>query len=163
MLPLDGDRRPRPFAPVPSGRSRVAGALSPDGKWLAYGSNELGGTSYYVFVEPVPPTGAKQQVAADVASTPVWSRDGRRLFIAVARQVMAIDITPGPQLAFGAAVPLQTGLNLTNTQTTRNFDVMPTGGQLLLLVAPGAMNSRQSDPQLDIVVDWFEDLKRRLR
>ena len=65
----EGDRNPRRL--LHGERSYAAGEFSPDGRWLAYGTNELDGRAYQVFVQPFPPTGAKYQVSPMTASTPV--------------------------------------------------------------------------------------------
>jgi hypothetical protein len=148
---------------VPAGRSRVSGGLSPDGKWLAYGTNELGGAPFHVFVEPVPPTGAKHQISPEIASTPVWSPDGRRIYTAFAERIVAIDVTIDPQFSFGRATPIQTGSGIASSQSIRNFDLMPDGKQLLLLTPPTSANERLTAPQMNVVVSWFEDVKAKVR
>jgi Tol biopolymer transport system component len=102
ILPLTGERKPQQFAP-PAGRSRVGGTLSPDGKWLAYGTKELGRSPFYVLVEPVPATGAKHQISTRDRLDPVWTRDGRRIYVAFADRVSAIVVTTEP--AFFSALP----------------------------------------------------------
>jgi Tol biopolymer transport system component len=78
VLPLTGDRKPMPFAQT-AGDEKDA-RFSPDGKWIAYSSDESGMTE--VYVQPYPPTGAKLQVSTDPAPFPRarWSSDGRELF-----------------------------------------------------------------------------------
>ena len=101
----DGDRTPKLLiegAPA-AGNSE----LSPDGRWLAYGSNELNRGGFQVFVQPFPPTGAKFQVNAMTASTPVWSRDGKRLFFAYNSRIFSAAIQTTPAFAAGQPVEIK--------------------------------------------------------
>jgi serine/threonine protein kinase/Tol biopolymer transport system component len=78
VLPLTGDRKPMPFAQTAA--DEKDGRFSPDGKWIAYASDESGTNE--VYVQPYPPTGAKLQVSTDSPPYPQarWSSDGRELF-----------------------------------------------------------------------------------
>jgi len=73
-----GDRRIEPPTGIHS-TNPINATFSPDGRWVAYGSNEPGTDA--IFVEPFPQTGAKYQISrSDIGHHPVWSRDGGRLF-----------------------------------------------------------------------------------
>jgi serine/threonine-protein kinase len=86
---LDGDSAVTPFA---AGESNEVGArFSPDGRWLAYASDESG--RYQVYVRPYPGPGARVQVSAFGGGQPVWSSDGRRLFYRTDRAMMAADLS----------------------------------------------------------------------
>ena len=77
------ERKAEPFSGVttPVGGGMPQPSFSPDGQWLAYRSNESGST---IYVQPFPATGAKYQIAT--GSSPVWSRDGKKLFFGGSRQ-----------------------------------------------------------------------------
>ena len=75
-LPLDGDRRPYPV--VQTGFEERDAQFSPDGKWIAYQSNESG--RFEIYVQPFPGPGRKTPVSADGGAQPRWQRDGRELF-----------------------------------------------------------------------------------
>ncbi len=81
-------------------------ALSPDGRWLAYQSDETGRTE--VFVRPFPNTSAfKHQVSNGGGTAPLWSRDGRELFfVSAGANMMAARVTPGSSVTIAAPVPL---------------------------------------------------------
>ncbi len=98
----EGDRSPRRL--LHGARSYVTSEFSPDGRWLAYGANEPDGRQFQVFVQPFPQTGAKYQVSPMAASTPVWSRDGKRLFFAFSNRIYGVDIQTAP--AFRASQPV---------------------------------------------------------
>jgi Tol biopolymer transport system component/predicted Ser/Thr protein kinase len=80
--------------------------FSPDGKWVAYQSNESG--PFEVYVAPFPPTGAKWQVSANGGTVPRWRSDMKELFYydALGSRVMAVPIALGPTPQIGQAAPL---------------------------------------------------------
>ena len=89
VLPLFGDRKPFPY--LHSGFSEGGGKLSPDGRWLAYTSNETKRTE--VYVQSFPEPGRKWQVSTNGGDIPVWSRDGKELFfIGPSRKMMSVTV-----------------------------------------------------------------------
>ena len=76
VLPLSGDRKPIPFVNTQFGEAQ--GAFSPDGRWVAYGSNESGRNE--VYVAPFPGPGGKRQVSTAGGAQPRWRRDGTEIF-----------------------------------------------------------------------------------
>ncbi len=76
ILSLAGDRRPRAIRP--DALQRGVSGFSPDGRWLAYASNESGQSE--VYVQPYPGPGPRQQVSTDGGTAPAWARDARELF-----------------------------------------------------------------------------------
>ncbi len=80
----------------------LAHNLSPDGRWLAYSSNETG--RHEVYVVPFPNSGdGKWKVSSEGGSSPVWSRDGRELFYASDQGMVAVSVQLSPTFAFGAS------------------------------------------------------------
>lgn len=76
VLPMTGDRKPFPVVQTPA--IETNGVLSPDGRWIAYQSTEIGTSQFYV--QPVPTTGAKYQISGDSGAYPLWRRDGKEIF-----------------------------------------------------------------------------------
>jgi len=76
VLPLFGDHKPFPY--LQTEFNEVDGRLSPNGRWLAYQSDETSRPEIYVQTFPTP--GSKLQVSIDSGWSPVWSRDGKELF-----------------------------------------------------------------------------------
>src|SRR5262249_50539606 len=76
VLPLTGDRKPIPFVRTPAAENH--GSFAPDGRWIAYASNDSG--QYEVYVQPFPRTGARFQVSRGGGTQPQWRADGRELF-----------------------------------------------------------------------------------
>jgi hypothetical protein len=100
VLPLFGDRKPFPFAATPF--TEGSAVFSPDGRWIAYASNEGGQTD--VYVQPFPRPGARSQVSRDGGSHPVWRADGRELFYLAADGTM-MTVAVGAGDSFDAGRP----------------------------------------------------------
>jgi eukaryotic-like serine/threonine-protein kinase len=98
LLPTSGDRTPVPYRQNATNDSHSM--LSPDGRYLAYVSDELGVAE--VFVETVPPSGSKWQVTSGGADMPAWRRDGKELYYVSANRILtAVEIK--------SLAPFQTG------------------------------------------------------
>jgi len=93
----EGERKARPFLQTPS--HERAGPLSPDGRWLAYLSDETGRAE--VYVQPFPGRGGKWQVSTDGAFTLRWARSGRELFYRSGNRVMVVDVSSTPTFKAG--------------------------------------------------------------
>ena len=90
-LPLEGRK---PFPVVQTSFDESGGQFSPDGRWLAYVSNESG--RYEIYVRPFPESGGKWQVSTGGGAQPRWRRDGRELFyVAPDNRLMAVPIRLG--------------------------------------------------------------------
>jgi len=103
-LPLTGDRMPVPVAQTRF--EEVQAQFSPDGRWLAYASNET--SRYEIYVRPFPASGGKWQVSSEGGIYPQWRRDGRELFyVAPDNKLMAVPIQAAGQT--GTARTARTG------------------------------------------------------
>ena len=90
LCPLVG--KPEPYPVVRTAADEHYGTLSPDGRWLAYISNETG--AYEVYVESFPATGFKRQISTQGGFEPQWRRDGKELFYLAPNQtLMAVGVT----------------------------------------------------------------------
>ena len=89
VLPLTGDRTPLPV--LQSKFNEGQGRLSPDGRWLAYTSDETGRRQIYI--QPFPATGARLSVSVDGGTHPQWRHDGKELFyLDLERRIVAVPI-----------------------------------------------------------------------
>jgi hypothetical protein len=106
VLPLTGDRKPFVVARTPG--SDRNGRFSPDGRWIAYQTDETGRNE--VVIQPFPGVGGKMQISVDGGTSPQWCRDGRELsYLGPNNRVMAVPITVnGSSLQPGTPVPLFT-------------------------------------------------------
>jgi hypothetical protein len=137
----------------------INAGFSPDGRWLAYTSIEAPGKDG-LFVEPFPATGAKYLVTRGIH--PVWSRDGREVMSQPQGGQWAVQaITTEPSFTFGSPMPLSRGGAVsTGPDGRRNHD-MSADGRFLGVVATG-QNIAAGFPQIQVVLNWFEELKVRV-
>lgn len=105
-------------------------AVSPDGKWLAYASNETG--RYEVWLEPFPRTGARQQVTRDGGSHPLWSPDGRTLYFDRDHQLFQLEMKGADMTPLREPTPLPIK-GFAQAEYRRQFDLTPDGRQFLML------------------------------
>ena len=144
-----------------------AATVSPDGRWLAYVSNESGAPKVYVRTFPDTNAG-KWQVSADFATTPKWSADGRSLyFVDSPKQsdpaVAVVDVQPGSTFSFSRPrrlfnlPPTVRGVSLVRN-FSGEFEVSP-DGQRFLFVRNGEGIAR---PNLNVVLNWTAELARLL-
>jgi eukaryotic-like serine/threonine-protein kinase len=153
VLPLTGERKPVPF--IHSQFNETFGQLSPDGRWLAYTSNESGRGEVYVV--PVPGPGGKRQVSNGGGGLPRWRRDGTELFYldsASPRKLMAAAVNgKGASFEVGAVKPLFE----THGPSSRYFyDVSPNGQRFLIISVPQAASAAP----VTVVVNWTAGLKK---
>ena len=145
ILPLDGDREPRPF--LQTAFNEGTGRVSPDGRRIAYVSDETGRNEVYVQSFPEP-AGARL-VSTEGGADPRWSRDGRTLFYRSQGSMMALGINPGPPLVITR--PEQ----LFEMESLGSYDVAA-DGRFLIVDFPSDAQPRQ----INIIQNWFEELKR---
>jgi Tol biopolymer transport system component len=133
--------------------------FSPDGRWLAYISNETG--RYEIYVQPYPgPGGGKWQISAEGGTEPVWNPNGRELFYRSGGKMMAVDIATQPSFAVGKTRMLFEGEYVPTPATLSNYDVSP-DGQRFLMLKPS--EQEQTAPtQINVVLNWFEELKQKV-
>ena len=156
LLPFDGDRKPSPFFRTPF--NERAAQFSPDGRWIAYMSDESG--RFEVYVQPYPGPGGKWQVSTDGGEEPVWGRSGRELFYRNGERMMAVDIATQPTFSAGSPKVLFEGQYARNAYFIANYDVAPDGERFLMLKAVEQQEEALS--QFNVVLNWFEELKQRV-
>jgi Tol biopolymer transport system component len=139
-------------------------AISPDGRWIAYESNETGRTE--VYIRPFPDAmGGKWQVSADGGRAPLWAKNSRELFyVNAARDMMVKSVTPGPIPALGLPrrlFHLRPELYLVDLERYTPFDISD-DGQRFIMARRVAATAGQSAP-LQVTENWFTELKRIVR
>src|SRR4030095_17131805 len=72
------------------GSAQHSSAVSPDGHWMAYASNETG--RYEVWLQPLPPNGMRYQLTKSGGSPPLWSSDGKSLYFDRTRQLFQLTL-----------------------------------------------------------------------
>jgi Tol biopolymer transport system component len=155
VLPLTGDRKPFPF--LQTRFSESDGRFSPDGRWVAYSSNESGKNE--VYVAPFPGPGGKWQISTVGGTEPAWNRNGRELFYRSGDKMMAVDIATQPGFSAGAPRTLFEGQYASAPFPTTNYDVL-SDGQRSLMVKPSEQEAATT--QINVVLNWFEELKQKV-
>ena len=113
------------------GSAQHSSSVSPDGKWMAYASNETG--RYEVWIEPLPRSGARLQVTRDGGSHPLWAPDGLALYFDRDHQMYRLDVNTQDMASLGEPTPLPIE-GFAQAEYRRQFDLMPDGRQFLVLV-----------------------------
>ena len=149
----NADTRPEPFMNLPK-FSQTGARFSPDGRFLAYSSDETG--RHEVYVAAYPP-GRKWPVSGDGGTAPRWRADGRELFYRSGARMMAVDVDTSS--GFRAGTPKVLFERNLFGGSEEPYDVAPDGKRFLML-KPAATTSSRSE--LHIVVNWIEELKRLL-
>jgi dipeptidyl aminopeptidase/acylaminoacyl peptidase len=138
-------------------------SLSPDGRWIAYSSNESGGVSN-IYVEPYPRTKARYQISTNGGLSALWSPDGKQLYYVepFRGQLTSVDIEQTAQnLVPGKTTPLP--IEGIVTAGPRGYDIMPDGKSFVVLQLQSQGDSSKATPdQINITLNWFEELKQRL-
>jgi Tol biopolymer transport system component len=134
-------------------------AFSPDGRWLAYTSNESGTSE--VYVRPFPGPGGRSQISTGGGRFPLWSRDGRELvFETLDQRVMAASYAARGDSFMSGKPRLWSETRLVDLGTSSNYDLSPDGKRLAVMLADDA--SRQKEPtHLTFLLNFFDELRRR--
>jgi serine/threonine protein kinase/Tol biopolymer transport system component len=144
-LPLEEGGKAKPYQAGP-GQELVA-SLSPDGRWLAYHSDESGQREIYAQSFPVP--GRKVRISVDGGAAPLWSRDGRELLYFKDGTIFSVAIHPGAELDPGAPQPL-----MSEPKGTTGGDFTSDGERLLSTVGPEVQRD------IRVILNWTELLEQ---
>jgi len=156
-LDVGSDRKVAPL--LNDSYSEHNGEISPDGRWLVYQSDESG--SNEIYVRPFPHVAAgRSQVSSGGGTRPMWARNGRELFYSgVDGTMMAVSIDSSvgrDKFSAGTPTALFSGPYY-SVQAGRSYDVSADGRFLMVKNdTPQALSA----PQLVVVLNWLEELKR---
>jgi Periplasmic component of the Tol biopolymer transport system len=166
MLPLaagagvsgSNDGAPHPL--IQTAAAEANSEISPDGRWVAYQSNDTGRDEIYV--RPFPDiNGGRWQVSTAGGRTPLWSRTGDELFFLSADGgIRGVRVTSGASWSAGQPVPL-VGAQYFHSAGAfpRQFEVSP-DGRRFLMIKEADEGKEQAPNQIAVVLNWTEDLKR---
>jgi serine/threonine protein kinase/dipeptidyl aminopeptidase/acylaminoacyl peptidase len=151
MLPLFGDRRPIPFQHTQF--NETSGRFSPDGRWVAYQSNESGRLEIYV--APFPGPGGKWQISTAGGQYPQWRRDGNEIFyLAPGNALMVAEVNgKGSSVEVGAVKPL---FQTRATGRNERYAVSADGQRFLVNTAP----EQSASAPITVVLNWTAGLKK---
>jgi eukaryotic-like serine/threonine-protein kinase len=133
--------------------------LSPDGRWLAFQSNESGRDEIYVRRFPNVSAG-QWQVSSSGGMRPLWARSGLELFYEAARSLMRVPLTIGSTFESGTPTKLFEGPYFYNV-LERMYDVSPDDRRFLMIRESRQSNGPVPTARLIVVRDWFAELNRR--
>ena len=139
--------------------SEMSPALSPNGQWLAYVSNETGEDEIYVV--PFPNTGAgKWAISAGGGTEPLWSHRGSELFYRDASgDLVAVQINTSPTFSLGRSAALFPAAGYASLRFTPQYAVA-LDDRRFLMIRP--LETRTPD-KLIVVENWFEELRVKSR
>lgn len=149
ILAIGGEATP--FLVTPA--SENAAVFSPNGRFIAYLSNESGQDEIYV--RPFPQAEGKWKVSANGGTAPVWARDGTELFYRAGENVMAARVRTGADFDFDRPVLVASGNYMVDGSGHPLYDVMPDGSFVLVERNPEAALT-----EIHVVLNWFEELNR---
>ncbi len=163
----NGKARVQPFLQTPD--REWWPAFSPDGRWLAYGSNVSGRDE--VYVRPYPGPGPAQQVSVDTGHSPAWNPSGKELLFVRRVQgatgessMMAVEFGAGPPVTIGQPRLLFTFYRRAlqfSCAPVRCYDVAPDGQRFYVVQTPNPPPPPVVT-HVSLIVNWFEDLKAKV-
>ncbi|MBN1571305.1 MAG: serine/threonine-protein kinase [Acidobacteria bacterium] len=162
-LVIEGDRKYKPL--LKEKYHEFQPQISPNGRWMAYVSNESGQAQIYVRPFPDVDSG-RWQVSTTGGNSPLWSRDGQELFYRNGNAAIAVAVKTEPSFDIvGTPQPLFRGAYLSQPRRLVNaalqpylWDVSPDGKRFLMMKEAGTTASTR----INIVLNWFEELKQRV-
>jgi Tol biopolymer transport system component len=156
VLPLSGEQKPFPFLQTEFNEGWAR--FSPDGKWIAYNSNESG--SWQVYVQSFPASGGKWMISTDGGAQPQWRGDGKELFyISSNRKLTAVDVK-GNGSTFEAGVPkalFDLRLQTPGLPGPRNSFIVAADGKRFLVAS---ISEERLTTPTTVVMNWTADLKK---
>ena len=152
MLPLKGDRKPGKYLATPA--EELHGNFSPDGRYVAYSSNESG--RFEVNVETSPRSDRKWTVSTNGGYEPRWRADGREIYyLSEDRKLMAVTVGVGPQ--FEVPVPLFQTRVAAGVNAFRTHYVPSSDGKRFLV---NTLSGDSSPTPITVVLNWTAGLKK---
>jgi Tol biopolymer transport system component len=147
LLPLGPDRKPRPW--LSTRFSQTSPRFSPDGRWIAYESDETGDPEIYVALTDG--AGEKRRISPAGGRRPRWRHDGKELYyIAPGDSVMAVAVTPGARWQSSAPALL-----FRSDTEIENWDAVPDGSRFLISTP---LEKLRESP-LRVILNWPAMLK----
>jgi serine/threonine protein kinase len=164
VLSTEGDHKHKPL--LAEKYAEINPEVSPNGRWMAYTSNESG--QYEIYVRPFPEVDkGRWQVSTSGGHSPLWSRDGRELFYRNGDAVIAVSVKTEPTFSLQTPKILFRGSYFPPGSTigmirSHIWDISPDGKRFLMMKLPGTAPGEGGPRRINIVLNWFEELKQRV-
>jgi serine/threonine-protein kinase len=154
MVETEGEREPRPLLNTAS--NEVLPSVSPDGRWLAFVSDDAGRQD--VLVQPFLGTGARMPVSTRGGTGPLWAPDGKELYYrdVSGDTVFAVTFEGDPTVQLGNPRVLFTGNYVPDYPFSRGYDLAPRGDRFLMTLGTPPI---QGWTKINIVLGWAESLQ----
>ncbi len=147
-----GTWEPQPFLQTPANEG--VPRLSPNGRYLAYMSDQSGRDEIYV--EPFPERGRRVTVSDNGGQAPRWSRDGKELFYVEGSTLVAVSVSAGATFSVATPQRLFEHQSLAASFYS-DYDVSPDGRRFLIAERVGGV----AEPQIRVVQNWYEEFRDR--
>lgn len=136
--------------------------ISPDGKWMAYVSDETGRTEVYVRSLPEVDK-VREQISTEGGESPLWSPDGTQLYFRNGDLVMAAAVETKAKFEFEKPKILFQSPYYTDPDGAISWDIHPDGNRFLMMKEITTESSKgTSRPRIHVVINWFEELKQQV-
>ncbi|CAN5810978.1 hypothetical protein BH20ACI3_BH20ACI3_18250 [soil metagenome] len=151
VLPLFGDGKPFPLPQTEF--NEQSAQLSPNGKWIAYVSDESG--KFEVYVQSFPASGGKWKISTDGGHHPLWLGGTELIYITPSRKLMAVNVKASS--TFEVSVPRELfETRISGVGFRRNYDVTADGQRFLVIT----QDEEEKPSPISVVFNWTADLKR---
>jgi Tol biopolymer transport system component len=166
VLPMEGDRERKSL--LQEKHNEVHPQVSPDGRWMAYQSDETGQSEIYVRPFPDVESGGQRLISNSGGNSPLWSPDGRELFYRNGDTTIAVPVETDPTFNPGNPRVLFQAEYFSESLPLGEYtpwDIHPDDGRFLMIKAPqtsAGIPASTNPRQINIVLNWFEELKKRV-
>ncbi len=144
---------------ISSPSAELSPALSPDGNWIAYQSDESG--QFEIHVQPFPAVEQGQYVVSTAGGvSPAWAKSGEELYYVESGRMMAVAVQTDPAFVYGDPEPLFQTDNYSLATWTSSYDVASDGRFLMIKV--GGQDAGIPRRGIDVILNWVEELKQRV-
>jgi serine/threonine-protein kinase len=152
--------KPEPYLATPVDERHDI--FSPDGRWMAYTSNESG--SYQVYVRAFPDKGGKWQISNNGGAYPIWSRNGRELFFRTEDNRIMVAAYRVQADSFIADRPRAwSEKTIANIGTISNYDLAPDGKRIAALMPAETAEGQNAQSHVIFLENFFDEVRRRVR
>ena len=151
--------KPEPFLQTPFDERQPA--FSPDGRWIAYASNESG--AYQVYVRAFPDKGGKWQISNSGGAYPVWSRNGHELFFRTLDSRIMVASYSVKGESFVADKPrVWSEKKIADIGLVSNYDLAPDGKRIAALMPVETPEDQKAQSHVIFLENFFDEVRRKV-